>query len=208
MQFVLGRHPASKDGPYRISLELYRPCPLIIVSGVVLFSTIRPLLVHLFATAQTTIDAVMMRMRSKLSGMMTIGVLLAVSGCMSPWSPGRSASSAVSVVQDPSSVSQTSHATTTDATESLEPSASNLPKTRNEATAAVLDELQQIGAIDHDAQQQLMADLREAKPEHWPLIVKQYHSALAYRQQLLNKESQHLAEQSASTAVKIGRAHV
>jgi len=108
---------------------------------------------------------------------------------MSPWSPGRSASSAVSVVQDTSSVSQAAHLDTASAAESLEPNASNQPKTIDEATTAVLGDLQQIGAIDPAAQQELIAELREAKPEDWPRIVKQFQSALAFREQLAAKES-------------------
>ena len=43
----------------------------------------------------------------------------------------------------------------------------------------MLDELTEVGAIDPAAKRQLMADLREAKPENWPLIVRQFRSALA-----------------------------
>ena len=53
---------------------------------------------------------------------------------------------------------------------------------------AILDELEAIAAIDPAAKQQLMDDLREAKQENWPLIVQQFKSALAYRQQLVAKE--------------------
>jgi len=176
-----------------------RPARAMSLHVSVLFSTIRPLLVRLFVAAQTIKNAVKKRMRSKLSGMMTIGVILAVSGCMSPWSPGRSASSSVSVLQDTNPVSQATHAATADAAESLEPNASDLPTTTDEATAAVLGELQQIGAIDPAAQQKLIADLREAKPEDWPRIVQQFQSALAFREQLAAKESQ--SEKEPATAV-------
>ena len=68
------------------------------------------------------------------------------------------------------------------------------PQTKEEALAGVLDQLQQIGAVDPQAQQQLMTDLRNAKPEHWSLIVEQFQAALAYRQQLTARKSQDPAE--------------
>lgn len=58
-----------------------------------------------------------------------------------------------------------------------------------EALAGVLEELQAIGAIDPDAQRQLMENLRDAKPEHYELIVEQYRTALAFRNQLAAREA-------------------
>ncbi len=71
------------------------------------------------------------------------------------------------------------------------------PQTQEEALAGVLDQLQQIGAIDPQAQQELMADLKNAKPEHYQLIVDQFRAALAYREQLALRE-QHEATALAS----------
>ncbi len=64
------------------------------------------------------------------------------------------------------------------------------PSNPEEALAGVLGELQEIGAIDPAAQQQLMADLKEAKPEHYELIVTQFRAALAYRRQLARRDSE------------------
>jgi hypothetical protein len=61
------------------------------------------------------------------------------------------------------------------------------------ALASVLDELQTIGALDPQAQQELMALLKEAKPQHYPLVVQQFQAALAYRQQLIQREAQQTA---------------
>ncbi|QDT00579.1 hypothetical protein [Adhaeretor mobilis] len=69
-----------------------------------------------------------------------------------------------------------------------------------EALAGVLDELQEIGGIDPEAQQQLMADLRETKPEHYALVVDQFRTALAYRQQLEKRDE--LAEQERELAMQ------
>lgn len=61
-------------------------------------------------------------------------------------------------------------------------------KSHEEDLAEVLDELAEVGALDPDAKRLLMADLEEAKPENWPLIVRQFRSALAFRQQLAERE--------------------
>ena len=62
------------------------------------------------------------------------------------------------------------------------------PQTQEEAFAGVLNELQAIRAIDPEAERQLMADLQEAKPEHYPMIVDAFRTALAYRQQLADRQ--------------------
>lgn len=48
----------------------------------------------------------------------------------------------------------------------------------------IVDELTDLGALDEQSKRDLMADLREADPESWPLIVKQFRSALAFRKQI------------------------
>jgi hypothetical protein len=63
------------------------------------------------------------------------------------------------------------------------------PLTEEEALASVLDELQEIRAIDPEAERELMADLRDAKPEHYPMIVDTFSTALAYRQQLAKRQT-------------------
>jgi len=62
-------------------------------------------------------------------------------------------------------------------------------QTQEEAMADVLMELEEIGEIDQHDRQELMAELRAAKPENWSLIVHQYKSALAFKKQLAAKDS-------------------
>ncbi len=59
-----------------------------------------------------------------------------------------------------------------------------------EALIAIADELTELGALDDESKRELMGDLREAKPENWPYIVKMYRSTLAYRKQLAQREEQ------------------
>jgi hypothetical protein len=62
------------------------------------------------------------------------------------------------------------------------------PATPEEALAGILDELQEIGAIDPAAQAQIMEDLKSTKPEHYALVVSQFRAALAYRQQAAQRK--------------------
>jgi hypothetical protein len=62
------------------------------------------------------------------------------------------------------------------------------PPSHEEAFAEILHELQEIRAIDPEAEAELMADLKEAKPEHYPMIVSAFRTALNYRQQLAEKQ--------------------
>ncbi|MBA3482326.1 MAG: hypothetical protein H0T51_10970, partial [Pirellulales bacterium] len=62
------------------------------------------------------------------------------------------------------------------------------PQTQQQAFAGVLKELQEIRAIDPEAERELMADLQAAKPEHYPMIVDAFRTALAYRQQLADRQ--------------------
>lgn len=71
-------------------------------------------------------------------------------------------------------------------------------KPLDEALAEVLDELTATGVLDTEEKRQLMADLREAERENWPLIVRQFRSVLAYRKQLLTREEKAAAEQLAT----------
>ena len=63
-------------------------------------------------------------------------------------------------------------------------------QTEEEALANVFDELQEVGEIDPLAREKLTNDLRSAKAEHWPLMVQQFKSALAYRRQLAESETE------------------
>lgn len=62
--------------------------------------------------------------------------------------------------------------------------------TQEQALAGVLDQIQEIGAKDPVAQQKLIESLKTAKPEHYPLIVEQFETALAYKQQVADRESE------------------
>lgn len=56
--------------------------------------------------------------------------------------------------------------------------------TRDQAFQSVIGDLQQIGAANPQAQQELLRQLQTADPKHWDLIVRRFKSDLAYHQQL------------------------
>lgn len=98
-----------------------------------------------------------------------------IAGCRAPWP----------------AVTTSAVATPTSSTEvKTEAEITSPLATEQRDMVAILDELEAIEAIDPQAKEQLMADLRETKQENWPLIVMQFKSALAYRQQLLSKETE------------------
>jgi hypothetical protein len=52
--------------------------------------------------------------------------------------------------------------------------------------AGVLDQLQQIRAIDPTAEAKLMEQLRQTPADSWPLVAEQFRASLAYREQLVS----------------------
>lgn len=46
---------------------------------------------------------------------------------------------------------------------------------------AIIDELQQLGALDAQSQQKLAADLQKTDPSLWPLLVQSFKASLAYQ---------------------------
>ncbi len=54
-------------------------------------------------------------------------------------------------------------------------------QTRAQEMQEVMAELHEIGAIDQAAQESLMMDLRQADPELWPLMLKQFRATAEYR---------------------------
>lgn len=51
--------------------------------------------------------------------------------------------------------------------------------------AGVLDELEQVRAMDPAAEQKLRDELRRTPPDTWPLVAEQFRASLAYHQQLV-----------------------
>ena len=124
--------------------------------------------------------------------------LIVAAGCSLPWQGKNhvptiqegSGSSASAVATNPAPASQ--NAVALDKPTGETTASYNLPEpepSQEEALADVLADLHEIGAIDKGAQETLMQDLREAKPSNWPLIVHSFRAALAYRQQLREREA-------------------
>ncbi len=69
-----------------------------------------------------------------------------------------------------------------------------LPATNDQAhptpadVSGVLDELEQVRALDPTAEPKLLAELRRTPPESWPLVAEQFRASLAYSQQLRGQE--------------------
>lgn len=55
---------------------------------------------------------------------------------------------------------------------------------REEAFAQILGDLESLGAENPQAQRELLAQLKEADPDHWDLLVRRFRSDLAYHKQI------------------------
>ena len=67
----------------------------------------------------------------------------------------------------------------------------------------IIQEVRNSVALDSVAEQSLRGNLLQADPEQWPLVVKQFRSAVAYREDLLTRESNPLL-QARETQQKLG----
>lgn len=72
--------------------------------------------------------------------------------------------------------------------------------TEEQAMAGIINDLKEIQAIDPAAEEQLLADLKEVKPENYPMVVETFRTALAYRQQLAERERRYPLESDAELA--------
>ncbi len=63
-------------------------------------------------------------------------------------------------------------------------------KTSQADLSSVLDELDEIGDVDPLAREKLTNDLRDVKPELWPLMIQQFKSAMAFRKQLSEEDTE------------------
>ena len=79
------------------------------------------------------------------------------------------------------------------------------PISPEEAMAGVLDELRAIDELDPAAERQLLADLQETKPQHYPIVVESFRTALAYRKQLAERELKRQAEDRLAAAAEAER---
>ncbi len=137
---------------------------------------------------------------------LVVAVMFIVSGCRAPW-PGLAARGTAQPPPASAAVGDPKNSETDVQQVSLEepakPQASGQQSDPKSASAAegaalvaVLDQLREIEDIDPQAKEVLLNHLQAAQPENWPLIVKQFKSALAYRQQL-NRTEQAIPQDNA-----------
>ena len=107
-------------------------------------------------------------------GLAVIVMVLAAGCTSSPWSAARGTGG------DP--------ALPPDRDQSFQQPAPAQPGAEAQAMQAVMAELQQLGALDSAAQDKLMADLRQTDPALWPLVLRQFRAAAAYRRRAQQAE--------------------
>ena len=141
----------------------------------------------------------MMQNRLALPLAMVAVVISFSVGCQAPLSApeqGSALSASSAPMLEPSKVNRTTLPSSVDP--ALLAAAEETPtaESTEAAMAKILSDLETLGAIKPGEKRQLQEDLRNAKRENWPLIVQQFRSALAYRQQLAEREAADDAEAS------------
>jgi hypothetical protein len=113
--------------------------------------------------------------------------MLASGGCTHPWTEPFAAPTHPAAAQNVDVASSGAAAPDT----ASQTAAIASPVTTDSSNAApelagVLDQLQQIRAIDPTAEAKLMDELRRTPADSWPLVAEQFRASLAYREQLVN----------------------
>ncbi len=122
-------------------------------------------------------------------------VLSAVVGCRGPWSAGDvKAPVAATPYENSAAISSATPTVDKDLPDEKSGEQTTEDQTQEEALAEVLEKLTENGALDPGEKRLLMANLREAKRENWPMIVRQFRSVLAYREQLAAREQKAASE--------------
>jgi hypothetical protein len=68
-----------------------------------------------------------------------------------------------------------------------------------------MSELQEVGAIDPAAREELIADLKQTDPSRWPLVIQEFRAAAAYRRRAESQSSQLAVQDDAQTAKFVDR---
>jgi hypothetical protein len=58
-----------------------------------------------------------------------------------------------------------------------------------QAMQEIMEELRQLGTLDPAAQSKLMEDLKQTDPALWPLVMRQFRAAIAYKHQAAERET-------------------
>jgi hypothetical protein len=85
----------------------------------------------------------------------------------------------------------------------VEAATAAMTDTDRQAMLEVLVQLQSMSGLSPHEREQLMADLRQTKPSLWPAMVQQFRAALAFRQQLQQRETTQAAD-AETTGMRLG----
>ena len=112
---------------------------------------------------------------------------LASGGCAHPWTEPFASPTRATAVANVDAAS-TAPTTTNSANHPTDIASAPLsdPSQPTSELAGVLDQLQQIRAIDPTAEAKLMEQLRQTPADSWPLVAEQFRASLAYREQLVS----------------------
>lgn len=117
-------------------------------------------------------------------------------GCSAPWTPrnteplsvSHTASDKLPALPLPDQTAADS-SSVIPATNTTPPVAAPLSPDQELAISSIIELSRETMTLDASTETQLRNELRQSRQDEWPLVVKQFRSALAYREQLLARES-------------------
>jgi hypothetical protein len=118
-------------------------------------------------------------------------------GCSMPWAPRDTEPLSIShttgdklpALPLPAQGQAESKKNITPVANTTPPVASPLSPDQELAISSIIELSRETMSLDSKSEAQLRNELRQSRQEEWPLVVKQFRSALAYREQLLARES-------------------
>lgn len=119
------------------------------------------------------------------------------SGCSMPWTPrdteslsiSHTASDKLPALPLPDQTAAEGSSGITPVADTTSEVAAPLSPEQELAISSIVELSRQTMALDAATEVQLRNELRQSRQDEWPLVVKQFRSALAYREQLLARES-------------------
>jgi hypothetical protein len=148
-----------------------------------------------------------MNFRRMLS-MLLLGAFLG--GCHgSPFATGKADPHAVaakeskageSAKKSPSSADKPAESATADAKPKSPDGSTAKKSVDDKSLQEVMAEVKELGVLDPEQQNKLLADLRETDPALWPLMVKQVHAAVAYRRKTLEQDQKNPPGEAVATS--------
>lgn len=155
----------------------FRTCQSLWLSGTIQPSVSREML---RVVAPNAMDRTRLLPITMLLGLTLSGCTVSPWSADSPWLAGGPKTEPPAAVKKSETPKDASHASA--ATVAAKAQGPELPNAHTMQT--IMAELHDLGAVDPQARDRLMEDLRQTDPSLWPLVMEQFNAAVAYRRRV------------------------